>query len=127
MEGHVKQVVVLGGTGYLERPLIEGLLQDGFPVAAAARTGSEAKLPSGCAVITGGSLDFRTYRDRIPPGSTFVHLVGTPHPAPWKALEFRSVDLVSRCVLGLGGKRLKRMEPPAGVEPARECPVDRRK
>jgi len=24
-----------------------------------------------------------------------VHLVGTPHPAPWKASEFRSVDLVS--------------------------------
>jgi uncharacterized protein YbjT (DUF2867 family) len=95
LEGRVKQVVVPGGTGYLGRPLIERLLQDGFRVAAVARPGSEAKLPSGCAAITGSALDCRTYRDRIPRGSTFVHLVGTPHPAPWKALEFRSVDLVS--------------------------------
>jgi len=92
---HVKQVVVLGGTGYLGRPLVEKLLRDGFQVAAVARPGSEAKLPPGCVVITGSALDSGTYEDHIPPGSTLVHLVGTPHPAPWKASEFRSVDLVS--------------------------------
>jgi len=31
----------------------------------------------------------------IAPCSTFVHMVGTPHPAPWKGSEFRSVDLVA--------------------------------
>ena len=105
MGEHVKQVVVLGGTGYLGRPLIEKLLRDGFQVVAVARPGSEARLPPGCGVITGNALDFRTYRDRIPSGSTLVHLVGTPHPSPWKAQEFRSVDLVSLEQSVAAGKR----------------------
>lgn len=105
MGEHVKQVVVLGGTGYLGRPLIEKLLRDGFQVAAVARPGSEVKLPPGCGVITGNALDSRTYEDHIPPGSTLVHLVGTPHPAPWKASEFRSVDLVSLEQSVAAGKR----------------------
>jgi uncharacterized protein YbjT (DUF2867 family) len=46
-------------------------------------------------LIPGNALDSRTYEDRIPPGSTLVHLVGTPHPAPWKASQFESVDFVS--------------------------------
>lgn len=95
MAEHMKQVVVLGGTGYLGRPLIEKLLRNGFQVAAVARPGSEARLPPGCGVITGNVLDSVTFRDRIPSGATLVHLVGTPHPAPWKAQRFRSVDLVS--------------------------------
>jgi uncharacterized protein YbjT (DUF2867 family) len=105
MEEHVKQVVVLGGTGYLGRPLIEKLLRDGFQVTAVARSGSEARLPPGCGVITGNALDSRTYWDRIPPGSTLVHLVGTPHPAPWKGQEFRSVDLASLEQSVAAGKR----------------------
>ncbi|MGA2119707.1 MAG: NAD(P)H-binding protein [Bryobacteraceae bacterium] len=91
----MKQVIVVGGTGYIGRPLIRKLLADGFLVTAVARPRSEAKLPAGCIVITGNALDSRTYDDRILAGSTFAHLVGTPHPAPWKASEFRSVDLVS--------------------------------
>jgi nucleoside-diphosphate-sugar epimerase len=31
----------------------------------------------------------------VRPGDTFVQLVGTPHPSPRKAAEFRAVDLVS--------------------------------
>jgi len=91
----MKQVIVAGGTGYLGRPLIEKLCADGFRVAAIARPQSAAKLPTGCGVITGNALDSRSYQDQVPAGSTFVHLVGTPHPAPWKAAEFRSIDLVS--------------------------------
>jgi len=101
----VKPVVVLGGTGYLGRPLIEKLLRDGFQVVAVARPGSERKLPPGCGVITGNALDSATYQDRIPAGSTFVHLVGTPHPSPWKAAEFRSIDLVSLEQSVAAGKR----------------------
>ena len=44
---------------------------------------------------SGNALDSRTYQDRIPRGSTFVHLVGVSHPAPWKTSEFQSIDLVS--------------------------------
>lgn len=91
----MKQVMIVGGTGYLGLPLIAKLLRNGFCVTAVARPGSEAKVPAGCRVISGNALDSRSYEDQIPPGSTLVHLVGTPHPAPWKASEFQSVDLVS--------------------------------
>jgi uncharacterized protein YbjT (DUF2867 family) len=43
----------------------------------------------------GDVLDSSTYQDSVPARSTFVHLVGTPHPAPWKGEQFRAVDLVS--------------------------------
>src|SRR4030095_14948694 len=36
-----------------------------------------------------------SFASAIPPGATFVHLVGTPHPSPAKAAEFERVDLVS--------------------------------
>jgi len=101
----MKQVIVIGGTGYLGRPLIEKLCADGFRVAAVARPQSSAKIPAGCGVITGNALDSRTYQDQVPAGSTFVHLVGTPHPAPWKAAEFRSIDLVSLEQSLAAGKR----------------------
>jgi uncharacterized protein YbjT (DUF2867 family) len=91
----MEDVIVVGGTGYMGRPLIEKLCADGFRVTAVARSQSIAKLPADCGAITGNALDSRTYEDQVPPGSTFVHLVGTPHPAPWKAAEFRSVDLVA--------------------------------
>jgi uncharacterized protein YbjT (DUF2867 family) len=91
----MKQVVVLGGTGYIGRPLIERLCADGFRVSAVARPQSIAKIPPGCTVITGNALDSRTYEEQIPVGATFVHLVGVSHPAPWKAAEFQSIDFVA--------------------------------
>jgi uncharacterized protein YbjT (DUF2867 family) len=91
----MKQVIVVGGTGYIGRPLIEKLSAGGFRMSAVARPQSSAKLPAGCCVIPGNALDSRTYEDQVPPASTFVHMVGTPHPAPWKAAQFRSIDLVS--------------------------------
>lgn len=91
----MKQVIVAGGTGYLGRPLIEKLCADGFRVAAVARPQSAAKVPTCCAVVIGDVLDSRTYREQVPGDSTFVHLVGVAHPAPWKGAEFRSIDLVS--------------------------------
>ena len=91
----MRDVIVVGGTGYLGRPLIEKLCADGLRVTAVARPLSAARLPTGCSAIHGDALNSRTYQDRIPSHSTFVHLVGVPHPAPWKAAEFRSIDLVS--------------------------------
>jgi len=91
----MKDVIVVGGTGYLGRPLICKLCAGGLRVASVARPQSAAKLPSGCSVISGNALNSRTYQDRIVPGSTLVHLVGVPHPAPWKAAQFRAIDLVS--------------------------------
>jgi len=87
--------MVAGGTGYLGRPLIEKLCAEGFQVKAIARPQSVAKLSSGCTAIVGDVLDATTYQNQASTGSTFVHLVGVSHPAPWKAAEFESVDLAS--------------------------------
>ncbi len=84
-----------GGTGYLGRPLIEQLLDRGFAVHALARAGAESRLPPRAVKVIGNALDESTFVSSIPAGSTLVHLVGTPHPSPTKAAEFRRVDLVS--------------------------------
>jgi uncharacterized protein YbjT (DUF2867 family) len=91
---------VTGGTGYLGRPLIERLLAKGHCVKALVRPGSERKLPAGVEVVPGDALDSRSYVDQVDPGGTFVHLVGTPHPAPWKEKQFRTVDLKSAMEAG---------------------------
>jgi uncharacterized protein YbjT (DUF2867 family) len=43
----------------------------------------------------GNALDAASFAGSIPPTATLVHLVGTPHPSPAKAAEFKRVDLVS--------------------------------
>jgi uncharacterized protein YbjT (DUF2867 family) len=86
---------VTGGTGYLGRPLIEELLRRGWRVRALVRTGSERKLPAGAEAVLGDALDGATYKDAVAGAEVFVHLVGTPKPAPWKTAEFLRVDLAS--------------------------------
>jgi len=62
-------------------------------VRALVRPGSAARLPEGAEAVIGDALgDFAA---SVPPSDTLVHLVGTPHPGPHKAREFREVDLVS--------------------------------
>lgn len=95
MKDILKDVVVLGGSGYLGQPLIQKLCAEGLHVAAVARQQSVAKIPAGCRVIAGNALDARSYQDEVPTDAAFVHLVGVPHPAPWKGAAFRSVDLVA--------------------------------
>lgn len=86
---------VTGGTGYIGRPLIEALLQRGHRVQALVRPGSEGKLPRDALPVMGNALDDATFASAIPPSATVVHLVGTPHPNPSKALDFEQVDLAS--------------------------------
>lgn len=81
-----------GGTGYIGRPLIAALLEKRYDVHALVRPGSEAKLPPGAVAVIGSALDDTTFASKIPPAATLVHLVGTPHPNPSKAAQFRSVD-----------------------------------
>lgn len=59
------------------------------------RSGSERKLPAGVAPVVGNALDASTFRDALRSEDTLVQLVGTPHPSPAKAAEFRAVDLAS--------------------------------
>ncbi len=89
-------VFITGGTGYVGRPLIEALAAKGYAVHALVRRGSEGKLaPPAAIAVVGDALDESSYAASIPPAATLVHLVGTPHPNPAKATEFRRVDLVS--------------------------------
>ncbi len=88
-------VFLTGATGYLGSRLAARLLERGHAVHALARGGSEGKLPVGALAVVGDALDSASYADRVPLGTTFVHLVGVAHPAPWKAVEFERVDLGS--------------------------------
>ncbi len=91
----VKRIAVPGGTGYLGEALIPQLLARGHRVRALARPGSEGKLPAGCDAVLGNALDGTSFAREVAPADTLVHLVGVPHPAPWKADQFRKIDLVS--------------------------------
>jgi uncharacterized protein YbjT (DUF2867 family) len=89
------QVFVTGATGYIGRALVPPLLARGHTVRTLVRPGSERKAPPGAQCVRGDALDADSYREQVAPADTFVHLVGTPHPAPWKGPQFRAVDLVS--------------------------------
>lgn len=88
-------VFIAGATGYMGRRLAAALIARGHAVRALARSGSESKLPAGCDVVRGNALDATSYTGSVQPADTFVHLVGTSHPAPWKGREFIAVDLGS--------------------------------
>jgi nucleoside-diphosphate-sugar epimerase len=88
-------IFITGGTGYIGQPLIHRLLERGHIVSALARPGSEKKIHAGCTIVSGNPLDRTTFSSRIAPADTFIQLVGTPHPSPSKAQQFRDVDLVS--------------------------------
>lgn len=90
-----RTIFITGGTGYMGRRLIPRLVERGHRVRALARQGSEARLPRGCEAVIGDALDAASFTARVAPADTFVQLVGTPHPSPAKAAQFRAVDLVS--------------------------------
>jgi uncharacterized protein YbjT (DUF2867 family) len=87
----VNRIFVSGGTGYIGRAVIAELLARGHQIKALSRPGSEHKVGSGAVVVVGNALDASTFS--CEGCDTFIHLVGTPHPAPWKGSEFRRVDL----------------------------------
>ncbi|MGH7205323.1 MAG: NAD-dependent epimerase/dehydratase family protein [Nitrospiraceae bacterium] len=90
------RVFITGGTGYLGSRLIKELLTRGYGVQALARSRDAAKrLPVECKIVVGNALDSKSFTEHVRPASTFVHLVGVSRPAPWKAREFRNVDMVS--------------------------------
>jgi len=90
-----RRVFITGGTGYIGSGLIPILLERGHRVRALVRSGSKAKLPAACEVVSGNALDANSYRQLVRPADIFIHLVGVPHPSPSKAAEFRAIDLVS--------------------------------
>ena len=89
------RVFITGGTGYVGRRLVRALLELGHDVRVLTRPGSSSRVPAGAAAVVGNALDAASFQDALRPGDTLVHLVGTPHPSPSKAAEFRRVDLPS--------------------------------
>lgn len=90
-----RDVFVTGGTGYVGRALIAELLRRGHSVRALARHDSVSRVPPGATAVVGDALRAESFARALQPGEALVHLVGTPHPAPSKAAEFRHVDLAS--------------------------------
>jgi uncharacterized protein YbjT (DUF2867 family) len=90
-----RSVFITGATGYVGSRLAADLLARGHQVRALSRPASSARVPPGVDVVTGDALDAASFRAFVRSGDTFVHLVGTPHPSPAKAAEFRRVDLPS--------------------------------
>jgi len=88
-------VFITGGTGYVGRRLARALLELGHEVQVLTRPGSTGRVPSGASAVVGDALDASSFQDQLRAGDTLVHLVGTPHPSPSKAAEFRRVDLPS--------------------------------
>jgi uncharacterized protein YbjT (DUF2867 family) len=86
---------VSGGTGYVGQALTALLLAKRNRVRVLVRPGSEHKTPRGADVVLGDALRADSFRDKLHPGDTLVHLTGVAHPAPWKGAQFRAVDLVS--------------------------------
>jgi nucleoside-diphosphate-sugar epimerase len=88
-------VFISGATGYVGSRLAADLHARGHRVRALSRPGSSGRVPPGAEVVLGDALDAASYQAFVRAGETFVHLVGTPHPSPAKAAEFRRVDLPS--------------------------------
>jgi uncharacterized protein YbjT (DUF2867 family) len=88
-----RNVFLTGGTGYMGSRLIPRLLARGHRVTACVRRGSEGKVPPGAQALPLDPLDAASLRPDLPAHHTWVQLIGTPHPAPWKAEQFRAVEL----------------------------------
>lgn len=90
-----RRVFISGGTGYMGQPLVAALAAAGHSIKALVRPGSEGKLPRAVEIVRGNALDASSFAHAIGAADAFVHLVGVAHPAPWKAQEFRDVDLAA--------------------------------
>lgn len=88
-------VFVTGGTGYIGQRLTHALVARGHQVRVLARAESVGRVTPGATAVVGNALDVSSFTAALTTGDTLVHLVGTPHPSPAKALEFQRVDLPS--------------------------------
>lgn len=88
-------VLVTGGTGYIGTRLVSALAAREHAVRALVRPSSAHRLPERAAAVAGNALDAASVTSIADPSDTLVHLVGTPHPSPSKAEQFRRVDLES--------------------------------
>jgi len=115
-------VFIAGGTGYIGVRVVARLLERGHRVRALVRAGSAAKVPPGCEIVAGDPFDQTTFRDAIAPATSFVQLVGVPHPSPSKAQQFREIDLRS-AVASIAAARTAAIEHFVYVSVAQPAPM----
>lgn len=96
--------LVTGGTGYIGVRLADALVRRGHRVRVLTRAESAGRVVAGATAVIGDVLDEASVVRALRPGDTVVHLVGTPHPNPSKAEEFRRVDLGPICAVAAAGK-----------------------
>jgi uncharacterized protein YbjT (DUF2867 family) len=118
-----RSIVVTGGTGYVGRPLIEQLIARGHEVTALARPQSHARVPSGARIVDGSALSADDVVRALSDGCVLVLLVGTPHPSPAKAKQFREVDLVAAQAAAEAATRFQRVGHIVYVSVAHPAPV----
>ena len=90
-----RDVFITGGTGYIGRRLTAALLARSYHVRVLTRPESVARVEPGAHAVVGNALDPASFVGHLTSSDTVVHLVGTPHPSPAKAAQFRRVDLPS--------------------------------
>ena len=90
-----RDVLVTGATGYMGTRLVEELIRRQHRVRAFVREESQGRVPPGATVVIGDALDAASIYSALREGDCLVHLVGTPHPSPSKAEEFKRIDLTS--------------------------------
>lgn len=92
---YVQRIFITGATGYLGRSLSRALVAQRHTVLGLARRDSIARLSAGVLPVAGDALNSGSYRHRLRGVDTFVHLVGTRRPNPFKAQAFEGIDLQS--------------------------------
>jgi nucleoside-diphosphate-sugar epimerase len=90
-----RRIFIAGGSGYIGRGLIPALLEHNHSVTCLVRKESINKLHEASKPIIGNVLDNNSYKEKIYPADTFIHLVGVSHPNPSKGEQFRKIDLLS--------------------------------
>jgi uncharacterized protein YbjT (DUF2867 family) len=88
-----RKVAITGATGYMGRALTTQLLARGHHVRALIRPGSRHRVIAGAEPVTLDLFNVSELARALWDRDTVVHLVGTAHPNPSKAEEFRRVDL----------------------------------
>jgi len=102
-------IFISGGTGYIGTHLVPELLKRGHFVTVLARKGSEHKVNSNAKIVVGNPLEYSTFKDKLKFSDTFIQLIGTSHPSPWKTLQFKEVDLeaVRSSIKAINGSSIK--------------------
>jgi nucleoside-diphosphate-sugar epimerase len=88
-------IIITGGTGYIGQHLVPALLARGHRVRVLTRPESAKRVPAGAETVVGDALDAEAVVAAFRADDSVIHLIGTPHPSPAKAEQFKQVDLVS--------------------------------